>query len=60
MKYLSIFQDVLDSIECPEHHKKPVFIRDNDNELQLSCCCYKFKRQCVYLVNKIAMLVSDE
>jgi hypothetical protein len=59
MKYLSIFKDVLGSIECPEHRQKPEIIKDESHELLFECCCPEFKKECVYLVNKIASLMAE-
>lgn len=60
MKYLDIFKDVLGTIECPIHHQQPEIIKDDDDELQIICCCPKFKKECLFLVHKIAGLMAKE
>jgi hypothetical protein len=60
MKPLSVLMELLESIECPIHHQKPEIIKDNDGGLKMTCCCPKFYNECVFLINKISVLLSKE
>jgi len=60
MRYLAIIKDVLASMRCPVHNEIPVLTIDEDDELQIKCCCPEFKMQCLYLIHKIGSLFADE
>ena len=58
MKHLAIVKELLDGIECPIHGKNPEISTNDQGELQLNCCCPKFKRECLFLIKKIESLTS--
>ena len=60
MKYLSIFKDLFGTVVCPVHHKEPIIFKDDEDELQVTCCCSKFKKECLFLIHKIAGELAKE
>ena len=60
MKYLAIFKELLGTLECPVHHQKPEIVEGDNGELQINCCCPKFKKECLFIVNKIVTLTAKK
>lgn len=59
MKHLTVLKDLLESIECPEHHKRPEVINEGDG-IKITCCCPKFYNECIFLIHKISLLLAKE
>jgi hypothetical protein len=60
MKYLSIFKDLFGSLECPIHHKNPEIIENPEGDLLVKCCCPKFHKECMFLIQKIFSMMSEK
>ncbi|HWD88352.1 MAG TPA: hypothetical protein VG367_09515 [Mucilaginibacter sp.] len=45
------------SLKCPKHHEQPKVTLTENQELRLETCCPDFKKQCLYLVKKLAVKV---
>ena len=48
---------MIESLQCPKHHKHPMLVIEGDGEeIKINCCCAEFKKQCLYLVSKFMVV----
>jgi hypothetical protein len=44
---------IIEELVCPIHKQQPRVVIQEDNSLQLTCCCAEFKVQCFHLLKKM-------
>lgn len=47
---------MIESLQCPKHHKHPMLLLDGEEEITVQCCCPDFKKQCLYLMSKFMVV----
>jgi len=52
MKQYPDFKSMLESIICPIYKQHPKIIINDDNSIEMECCCDEFKEQCMHLLSK--------
>jgi len=47
------FKNIVETLTCPVHKRRPEILLNDDNSIKLTCCCVDFNKECYYILKKL-------
>jgi hypothetical protein len=56
MEWIPYIKSVVESLRCPLHKEHPEILINEEEHIRITCCCADFRKECLYLVEKLVRL----